>query len=164
MELKIRKCLNSSEIICASEEEIAKMETSLAGFQLNFYFINPLINPSAENYISHYLEDGNFFPFTRTVGSSSNVFFSPFRIKTDKTIFPEPISDKAEIEGSIALQLGAVNNFQVTSNEYLRLYMRKTANEMIYERSYKRIDATLSYIGGLFGSIILLLFFMRFYN
>lgn len=42
--------------------------------------------------------------------------------------------------------------------------MRKAAKQIEAERSFQKLDQTLSYIGGLFGTLILLLLFLNLYS
>jgi len=50
------------------------------------------------------------------------------------------------------------------STEYLQLYIRKSSLSLTINRSFKKYDDTLSYIGGLFSSIMGILFIMLKYN
>ena len=55
--------------------------------------------------------------------------------------------------------------FQVQSNnQYFKFYWRKSASSVQINRSFQKLDQTFSYIGGLFGTIILLLIFLKFYS
>jgi hypothetical protein len=60
--------------------------------------------------------------------------------------------------------LDAVKNYMVDSNVFARVSLRKSMNSVVYERSFRRVDDTLSYIGGLFGGLIMLMIFIKKYN
>jgi hypothetical protein len=57
-------------------------------FVINFYFMNALINPSQTNYIDYYLEDRNYYPFSKKTSVTSNIFITQNNITTDKSISP----------------------------------------------------------------------------
>ena len=50
------------------------------------------------------------------------------------------------------------------NEEYIKFYIRKSSMSIDIERSFRKIDDTLSYIGGLFSALITFLFFMNIYN
>ena len=55
--------------------------------------------------------------------------------------------------------------FAISSkNEYFKFNWRKAANKAQITRTFQKLDQTLSYIGGLFGTIVLLLIFLKFYS
>jgi hypothetical protein len=57
-------------------------------------------------------------------------------------------------------------NYQVavTGTELVKLYLRKSSIDISIERSFQRIDDTLSYIGGLFSAILAALLIVGMYN
>ena len=46
----------------------------------------------------------------------------------------------------------------------MKLFIRKSAESVFVVRSFQKIDETFSYIGGLFGTIILLFIFLTLYS
>lgn len=42
------------------------------------YFVNPLINPDSDQYLSYYLEDKNYITFSDTVGEESRLFIEDY--------------------------------------------------------------------------------------
>ena len=52
----------------------------------NFYFINPVLNPGKEQFVSYYLDDN--FTFNMLEGVESNLYFSNYEVITDTTILP----------------------------------------------------------------------------
>ncbi len=57
-------------------------------FVIDFYFMNALINPSQTNYIDYYLEDRNYYPFSKKTSVTSNIFITQNDITTDNSISP----------------------------------------------------------------------------
>jgi hypothetical protein len=49
-------------------------------------------------------------------------------------------------------------------HEYMKVYLRKSPITLSISRSFKKVDETLSYIGGLFSFLLLFLFFVKIYN
>lgn len=46
----------------------------------------------------------------------------------------------------------------------MKIYLRKDTERKSVSRSFQKLDQTFSYIGGLFGTIILLLIFLKLYS
>ena len=55
-------------------------------------------------------------------------------------------------------------NYKVRSTEYLKLFLRKSPISLHIARSFRKVDDTLSYIGGLFGTILVFFGFVSMYN
>ena len=55
-------------------------------------------------------------------------------------------------------------NYKVRTTEYLKLFLRKSPMSISITRSFRKVDDTLSYIGGLFGTITFLFIFVSWYN
>lgn len=54
---------------------------------------------------------------------------------------------------------------EVRGNKLLSIQLSLTSNELVYYRSVTKIDDALSYIGGMFGIIaIILIFLLKPYN
>jgi hypothetical protein len=130
---------------------------------LNFYYINPLLNPGDKSYINYYLEDSNYFSFNTNIGVSANLFYSEYSIETDNSILPW--EDKSTEGGVLTV---APANSQIYSvintNQYAKIYLRKSSERFDMTRSFQKVDQTLSYIGGLLGTVLLILMFMNIYS
>jgi hypothetical protein len=50
------------------------------------------------------------------------------------------------------------------ADTYCSFTFAKSENLKMYDRSFQKLDDLLSYIGGLFGTITICLFFVRAYN
>lgn len=76
-----------------------------------------------------------------------------------------PWSEHKDVTGTQVVQTAVGKSFQVqSSNQYFKFYWRKSASKIQINRSFQKLDQTLSYIGGLFGTIILLLISLKFYS
>ena len=77
-----------------------------------------------------------------------------------------PWEEETTVEGLINEKSGISRTFQIDpiDNEYFKLFLRKAANSIEIARNFQKLDQTLSYIGGLFGTIVLLLFFLTLYS
>lgn len=156
---------NKSKSACVEDSEIDRYIAENGDFILKVYFTNPSINPGEKEYLSYYLDDTNEYPFSNKIGVNANLFFSQYTIKTDDSILPQPFSSKKVEKGSfVDGNLDAVKNYMVDSNVYARVSLRKSMNSVVIERSFRRVDDTLSYIGGLFGGLIMLMVFIKKYN
>jgi len=60
--------------------------------------------------------------------------------------------------------LDAVKNYLIDSPVLARVSFRKSINSILYQRSFRRVDDALSYIGGLFGGLIMLMILMKKFN
>lgn len=52
----------------------------------------------------------------------------------------------------------------ISGEDYLKFYLRKGPSNYIYSRNFQKMDQTLSYIGGLFGTLALMLTFLNLYS
>lgn len=104
----------------------------------------------------------NYFEFTTHAGVKANVFLSAYTITTDESIYP--FSDMRNDTGGIVNKLAQVHHFEILGEEYVKLYLRKSSTDILVERSFRKADDTLSYIGGLFSAILALMFMLIAYN
>lgn len=73
---------------CAGSSFIDNWVAANGAFTFNYYFLNTLINPDSLNPIATYLEDRNYYQFTRTLGMTANIFISSYTITTDTSLWP----------------------------------------------------------------------------
>jgi len=100
------------------------------------------------------LDDTNNFPFGITLGTSCNFFLQTYTINTDNSLLPfEDISSQS---GGFTDAPALMTTYQPSQNEFMRFYIRKSPAEQIYTRSFFKLDDLLSYIGGLFGLIAMI--------
>jgi hypothetical protein len=55
-------------------------------------------------------------------------------------------------------------NYKIRSTDYMKLFLRKSPISMDISRSFRKVDDTLSYIGGLFSTILAFLGLVSMYN
>ena len=149
-----RACVNSSVI-----EDYLNAEES---FNFNFYFVNQIINGESHSYLNYYLEDMNYFPFSTTSGVNANIYMATYTISTDESIYP--FEDIQNDTGGIVTQLAQIHNYDVKHDEYMKFYLRKSSQDILVQRSFRKADDTLSYIGGLFSAILAVLIIMSFFT
>jgi hypothetical protein len=73
---------------CVDNATIEDFLNSEESFNFNFYFVNSILNGGSHEYITYYLEDMNYFPFSKTAGVNANLFLSTYSITTDESIYP----------------------------------------------------------------------------
>lgn len=67
-------------------------------------------------------------------------------------------------EGGIVLDSSQVMNYQVRGTDYMKLFLRKSPISLSIQRSFRKVDDTLSYIGGLFSTILVFFGLINLYN
>lgn len=140
---------------CYTPAQVASYITTNEFFSFNFYFVNTLINPDQLTPISIFLDDTNNFPFSTSLGTSCNFFFESYSITTDNSLLPVP--DMQTQTGGLTSTPALMTTYQSSLNEYLRFYIRKSPVSLVYTRSFYGIGDLLSYIGGLFGLIAMVI-------
>lgn len=110
------------------------------------------------------MDTSTYFLFTPTYGALGNFYISSYSITTDNSILPW--EHKSIDEGGIT-DNGATEdkNYEVNKHvDYVKFYIRKSSLSLTYQRSFRKADDCLSYIGGLFSTLAALLFFLPKYN
>jgi hypothetical protein len=131
-------------------------------FKLSVYFANPVIDASEKQYLEYVLEDTNYFEFTNMVGVSSQIFLTEYEVNTDNSIYPEPFKDVTTEKGLTLSERPVVSNFEIiNTDEFVRLYLKKSDLIQQFDRSYTRFDSTLAYLGGLFGMALIFFYGMK---
>lgn len=87
---------------------------------------------------------------------------SSYEINTDDSLWP--VEDIKTDVGGIVKSSAQMVPFKVRSTEYVKFFLRKSPLSIYIERSFRRVDDTFSYIGGLFSTILVFLGFMNMYN
>lgn len=108
------------------------------------------------------MEDVNYFPFSTTNGVNANLFISSYEIETDESLLP---NEEVHVdEGGIVLDSAQVMNYQIRGTDYMKLFLRKSPINLSITRSFRKIDDTFSYIGGLFSTILVFFGLISLYN
>lgn len=132
------------------QEFITKNE--LFGF--NYYFVNTLINPDFIEPISYFLDDSNHFTFELDAGIACNFYLQSYQITTDWSLLP--VVDERVRKGIVVIGATSIFSvFQPKKGEYVRFYLRKSPTSLFITQRFFHFDELLSYIGGLFGLILL---------
>lgn len=50
--------------------------------------MNTIINAGDKQYLSTFIDDFNYFPFSKDTGTNANLFISSYNIETDESILP----------------------------------------------------------------------------
>ena len=54
-------------------------DSTLTGtMSFNYYFVNTVMNPDDVDYFGTFLEDRNYFQFTKNIGTTANIFISTY--------------------------------------------------------------------------------------
>ena len=104
----------------------------------------------------------NYFPFSTSQGINANIFIATYTITTDQSIYP--LEDIKDDKGGVVTNLAQIHNYGIRQNKYLKLYLRKSSQDILVERSFRKADDTLSYIGGLFAAILGVLIIMTIFT
>lgn len=125
--------------------------------------INVKINPGNDVYKSFYLEDRNYATFTSTFGVSAYLGVEEDTIETDNSLMPYE-----SIESETVLTIPDLFNsvYYVTSGNkpYAEVVFTKNPETTTYTRSFNKVDTYFSYVGGLIGTIIGLIFILNSYT
>lgn len=75
-----------------------------------------------------------------------------------------PYEEVTNKTGGIVTSSAQILSYEVRQDEYMKFYIRKSSLSLLVERSFRKADDTLSYIGGLFSAILAILVVMNLYN
>ena len=75
-----------------------------------------------------------------------------------------PYSETKTRNGGIVGFVGQYSATNIFQNSYASIYIRKSHLSYEISRQYTKMDSTLSYIGGLFGFIMIAFFIMTVYT
>jgi hypothetical protein len=70
VQINVFPCQNDTQNgTCASQEEISNLFDTYGNFYLTINYVNPVINPNEQDYISYYIEGNDYVIFSETIGS-----------------------------------------------------------------------------------------------
>ena len=120
------------------------------------------INPGSQQYKEYYVEDQNYFMFTNKLGIQNTVSIEQANIETDISIMPYK---DLKTESVTRITKPFHKDYVLTEGmPYSSIIFKKSSNVVKYTRSFNKVDSYLSYVGGLVGTIITLVFFMGKYT
>ena len=108
------------------------------------------------------MEDKDYIYFGKNLGSANYIFISDYDVTTDYSILP--YTDKNTITGGVVMLPTTISIQEVANGWYGSFIFRKSANSYTFTRSFTKFDTVISYIGGLFGAIVGILFLMNHYK
>lgn len=104
-----------------------------------------------------YIDDLNTFVFSPDMGQTANIFFTSFEIESDDSVLPIKFEKNAKYSGFRVDGNIDTSSFKPNSDEYVKLFLRRSVmSEMTY-RYYLKIDQMLSNVGGLFSIVFIML-------
>ncbi len=81
---------------------------------------------------------------------------------TDQSILPN--EDKMVESGGLITSSVLKSTYTSIKDVYGAFYIFKSSSSSIFNRSFQKLDDVFSYIGGLFGTILILFFLISAYN
>ena len=139
------------------------MEASVGGqFNLAFPILNTVINPDDQDYATTIIEEDNAYVFNTIQGFRSVAEIRESGVKTDVSLMPWEVFQEENF-------LTIPNKFQtqslgVVSGLYAQVYFQKAAAKYSYTRGFNKIDNFASYVGGLIGTILGMVFILNVYS
>lgn len=127
-------------------------------------YLNPIINPTRPNHIEYYANTDSTFLLSNKFGQMAQLKFSDFAITTDTSILPFETYMKEKgfiVEGNPTTQPYEKSSI---NTPFVIVGISKSARSLVYNRSYLKLSTIVSYIGGLVGGIIAVLFIVKFYT
>ena len=121
--------------------------------------ISTNINAQSKNYKELYIEDNNAYSFSSQLGIIGNLTLQSDVINTDVSLLPFK-SIETEYVTSISRQIVASPYIKTSSLPMAEVTFRKSSQKVTYSRNFNKVDTYLSYVGGLVGTIIGLIFIM----
>ena len=96
-------------------------------------YINPVINPNQQNFISHYVDGYDFLMFSKETGSRYWIRFADYTINSDNSIWPfttNSIKQGLIVEDKARSQAYKVDRLLPNA----AIYMAKSANSIVINR------------------------------
>ncbi len=96
-------------------------------------YINPVINPNQQKFISHYMENNDYILFSKDSGSEYWLRFSDYTINSDNSIWP--FTTNSVKQGLIVEEKASSQPYKVTPVlPYAAIFMAKSANSIVINR------------------------------
>ena len=96
-------------------------------------YINPVINPNQQNFISHYVDGYDFLMFSKDTASRYWLRFADYTINSDNSIWP--FKTNSVKQGLIVEEKLSSQPYKVTPGlSYAAIYMAKSANSIVIDR------------------------------
>lgn len=159
---KVSKCINSSNFICASNEEVDKLFKDNGNkVYFNLYTLNNILNLNElDNTVSEFLEDRMFSLIERKLYKEKNIYITSNTILTDSSIYSTNY-DK-ELKTFIfdndydEAVLDNTENLNKNNTSYLTIFIRSNFLSKEHKRTVKKYDEFFGFIGGVWSVLVLL--------
>ena len=156
------RCNSGTNPSCISDATYNSSYGSTGSFIVDVPIVQYNVNPSSQKYKEIYIEDSNYFMFTSQLGLENHVYIEQGTIITDMSIMP--YSNKVT-QTVTRVPKAFQKDYILTQGQPMSSIIFKKSSQLTkYVRSFNKVDAYLSYVGGLVGTIITLVFFMGKYT
>lgn len=139
---------------CDTEANIATFVSNYLAtndyFKVKLFVVDTLLTPSNEDAISKIIEKSIFLAFSDTMGTVGTIDMAEYELKTDQSLLPFSTYKR---EKGTYIEDFATNAVSLTSTKYINLGVYRSTKSMTVTRTLGKIDAVLSYVGGLFSLI-----------
>lgn len=98
------------------------------------------------------------------MGTETRIYFSDYTINTDYSIWP--FTDEKTDIGFMAETLNTQHPYAITQagTAYVGMYINKDARSLIYEREVQKLSTVFSFMGGLIGALMAVMFIINAYT
>ncbi|CAD8090705.1 unnamed protein product [Paramecium sonneborni] len=163
LRINIKKCRNitSSQLRCASQDEINSFVQKNRQFTLQLYFLNYILNPynSGENYVQQFLDDSvtiSFIP--QKLLRSTTLFLKKHILINDESVLPYQQNVESEINIiSSADKIEIVDLGREDDEVFGYVDIKQDQFTITIKRSCLKLHTLLSQIGGLLQALSLVL-------
>ena len=126
--------------------------------------VNTQLNTESQDYKQFYFDDINGFSFTDTFGTSSRIFIQEDVVETEESIFPFYSSVNTDKIINVPQKMDSFSQTPAPGQYVLDVRFNKSPKVTSYTRTFNKVDEYLSYVGGMIGTIIGLMFLLGKYN
>lgn len=159
--LKVSKCVNTTNVTCASAEEIEKVfQDNGNKVYFNLYTLNNILNLNdLDHTISEFLEDRMFSLIERKFYKEKNFYMIGSKLRTDSSIYSTDYDKKIETfifdnDYDEAI-LDNTENLNKNNTQYLTIFIRSNFLSKEHQRTVKKYDEYFGYIGGVWSVLVL---------
>jgi len=97
------------------------------------HYINPVINPNQQNFISHYVDGYDYLMFSKDTASRYWIRFADYTINSDNSIWP--FTDNSVKQGLIVEEKAGTQPYKVMPGlPFAQIFLSKSANSIVINR------------------------------
>ena len=159
--LKVSKCVNTTNVTCASAEEIEKVFKDNGNkVYFNLYTLNNILNLNdLDQTVSEFLEDRMFSLIERKFYKEKNFYMTGNKVRTDSSIYSTNYDQKLETfifdNDYDEAVLDNTDNLNQNNTQYLTIFIRSNFLTKEHQRTVKKYDEYFGYIGGVWSVLVL---------